>query len=1848
MTRILLLAKMFWMTLAASALDYEKVVVRGETDRDAIGYRPNEKMVFTFTAEGPGGLLNGHKLRYRRTGDDGQEMHGEAPSDQPLVLSTSLDRPGFVRFQVTLIDAAGNVMTNHIGWKNQKAPIMFDGGAGVEVENIRQAVPEPADFDAFWQRQKARLAAVPLKYQLQKIPSADPKYLTYTVKIDCAGPRPVTGYLLMPVDAKKKSLKALVGYCGYGVQKQERPTETHDGFFSFGINAHGYELEREPAYYKEFAQSISIDGKGYLQHPEHVSDPENSYLNGMALRVLRSLDFVKSLPEWNGLDIVASGSSQAGLQSAWAAGLDPQVVRWYTGVTFGCDLGGPTIGRIPHDWGIYYCPAVNYYDPVNFAKRMRCQVWISRAGLGDYTCPPSGLAALYNNIPNAKEITFVQGSTHGYVPKPAQEFTLRGNGKKKQETSAAAAVKTFHYHDWRLVMDAGGGVWRQLFWKEEELLVKNASQSSFDLETGDKARLVFQRAELDPNTGELTVVWGAPQWEVLEKIVFDAHGVPGLLARSASITFKPSQGGNEPEKFSLVGFNYELPKSGRYYLPASFLGDPRGISPIAGDPQGDRFRLEGSFWGRCAGMKDSQTVTASEYVMPMAVEQTPKRTLLFLIDDRRDNSSQKFTAGTDHLMVRQFLHAAGWALPGVTQQVGTAYLQVEPQNVDEALAAGTIWRWYRAIGFHAPAGRPDWVYDAALFEFDPGRNSLVSDQKYLLPYLERLGFGALWVMPLANGYMPRDFFSIQGQTGTVADYMAMVREAQRRGMKVWQDIVPHGGKTEQAQARGNSALALCYDVNGNARSAYGVMDFKSPEWQRYLESVAEEFMRRGVDGFRLDQCGGSPPNWRREGFPARDKTPANVDRDWWLESLDAVGGKAPALTYDRASLPGREGGMEVIRRIRKTVKAARPDGAVLAETCPAVYAQEGDLLYDFMGRLAIFKLHDMSPEDFAVALALRLDEQRLTDPQEIFRLRYVEQHDSIPVKAFVGNSAARALTAMIFLIRGMPLTGFWGFEIGNGVFLAQLNGIRRALPEFRRGEAFYRAVKIQPKSVFSVLRTLPGQAGIGLVNFSPDAVEADLTVPVTELGLEPERVYKLWNAVDGALLGEGKPASFARVKLHLNGWGMAVLAWRPAAEACPLSVPVVRSSSGEDRLAAETVLRCDEKTRVIEISGCAYRLAIDRNSGLPGVFQDHAGKTLLNEVRLLLGKTPDQLEKPVISWRKTDYGIELDVTRRLDRDGSRVVMRFQCRPDRVDFDCRLEGSAGGDTAALVFPVPAVERYQIDTAEGRLEDWFVDLTPGRGSAFYPSSCYWQHDRYYPQHWSNPILWQSNRNMLNPAQPAVRAFSAAGTGIEFTVNELLRQPPAETAVYSRLVQEKGWHLAVYLRQPGPLAAGLPGHVSLTFSPCRPGQEPAARPCVFEAAGLKVSNRSLGWRLDHAAYRLELQRLGGGIRSFRNRRDVEIFRGQDIALEKGFGLVAAPRFDYKASSLLWLDGTTLRFRFFAIPKYGNRGGSLNTTVWTLVEYALDSSAAFRVGSDILFHSGRPEPDALLAWKTSAPGAAQVELFRDGTPCGDGSLRQSEIVALGTGELPDRMLMRDAAGKEMAVISELKSSVPPAGAAVLAGDGKLLIADLYQSNKLKHYCWYRTGCVVSAEQTSAVPAQLSPSYRALRTESASRESFEDWLAPAVLLGAAEKPAAAPMLTIFPERTITTYGARFSSEVVHAGQGALSMADSDASRILFGAFFADGGTFKLSMFLHGRGNVPGTKLYYQLFYSAVGGKSGSLPVGAIDIPVGDFDWRQFTCEFKAAEPVRSPNLRLWLVDARGVIHIDDVELTAP
>ncbi len=415
----------------AFAGELDSALLRGRTVEGKAFYAPGETMTFELRLTDADALpSNTYFIAWNRTGDDGVRKEGRVPASktEPLQIKTSLDKPGFVRIYAELVDASGKgYRKDSAKYAGDKSRIFFDGGAGVQPEKL-QSVPEPKDFDAFWARQRARLAAVPMTVQRKEVPSTWGR--VYAIEIACAGDRPVTGYLSMPPDASpEKRYPCNLETHGYSYNPPHNPPKSaRGGMIVLNINAHGMKLPAfgaDAAYYKALGEEIKSNGKSYAFDIEQNKNPETAYFNGMALRVMRALEYLRSLPEWDGKELFASGGSQGGLQTIWAAGLDPHVTRADSSITWCCDMGGTEYGRLRGGWYIRWTPALGYYDPVNVARRIpkTCLTNIPRAGLGDYTCPPSGLAILYNNIPGPKTIKWVQGSTHGYVPpEPNQSF----------------------------------------------------------------------------------------------------------------------------------------------------------------------------------------------------------------------------------------------------------------------------------------------------------------------------------------------------------------------------------------------------------------------------------------------------------------------------------------------------------------------------------------------------------------------------------------------------------------------------------------------------------------------------------------------------------------------------------------------------------------------------------------------------------------------------------------------------------------------------------------------------------------------------------------------------------------------------------------------------------------------------------------------------------------------------------------------------------------------------------------------------------------------------------------------------------------------------------------------------------------------------------------------------------------------------------------------------------------------------------------------------------------------------------------------------------------------------------
>ena len=433
------------LAAAAAAGPLDNAWLKGTTDKDPLSYAPGEEIVFTVEPAGVEGEIpeGEYSLEWTRSDDFGLRETGRVPlTGEPFVYRTSLDQPGFVRLEAYVLGPDGKRYAKKFTgdastpegrkamneFEKKPKSIFFDGGAAVEPEKL-EITPEPADFDAFWTNQFARLDLVPIKADLVETDSPNARARRWAVRIDCAGLRPVTGYLSVPKAVDEgKTFPAKLETHGYNGNNftPNKPGWAYADMIVLNINAHGLKLPEfgaTEADRKALRWEVRSHDKDYAFDPAQNEDPETAYFNGMVLRVKRALQYLKTVEGWDGTNLVAAGGSQGGLQTLWAAGCGEGVTLARADVPWCCDLNYNTNrfdGKTSSNrWYVPWTDAMGYYDAANFAKRIpaSCRVEIPRAGLGDYTCPPMGIAKLWNNIhPGNKKIRWVQGSTHGYMP----------------------------------------------------------------------------------------------------------------------------------------------------------------------------------------------------------------------------------------------------------------------------------------------------------------------------------------------------------------------------------------------------------------------------------------------------------------------------------------------------------------------------------------------------------------------------------------------------------------------------------------------------------------------------------------------------------------------------------------------------------------------------------------------------------------------------------------------------------------------------------------------------------------------------------------------------------------------------------------------------------------------------------------------------------------------------------------------------------------------------------------------------------------------------------------------------------------------------------------------------------------------------------------------------------------------------------------------------------------------------------------------------------------------------------------------------------------------------------------
>ncbi|MFV0346030.1 MAG: acetylxylan esterase [Bacteroidales bacterium] len=359
-------------------------------------YDLNEKCEFRVQVFKAQNLLDGVSIDYELGAEfyQSEKKQGIVLDNGELTIkSKGLSKPGFLRLDVLA----------HVDGREYK------GSANVSYakELLQPISTMPADFESFWSNTIKEARKTELNATRTLLPErCTDKVNVYEVSFQNErwGSR-IYGILTLPKEEGK--YPALLRVPGAGVRPYHGDIETASrGAIVLEIGIHGIPVTMEQGVYDNLAHGALANYWNYGRN-----NRDESYYKRVFTGALRSVDYICSLPEYNGKALGVTGSSQGGALSIVTAALDDRITFLAAVHPAMCDHLAHTKGRAggwPH-WFYYFknyteaeMETSRYYDVANFARNVKVQGWYSW-GYNDNVCPPTSMHSAYNVITANKE-----------------------------------------------------------------------------------------------------------------------------------------------------------------------------------------------------------------------------------------------------------------------------------------------------------------------------------------------------------------------------------------------------------------------------------------------------------------------------------------------------------------------------------------------------------------------------------------------------------------------------------------------------------------------------------------------------------------------------------------------------------------------------------------------------------------------------------------------------------------------------------------------------------------------------------------------------------------------------------------------------------------------------------------------------------------------------------------------------------------------------------------------------------------------------------------------------------------------------------------------------------------------------------------------------------------------------------------------------------------------------------------------------------------------------------------------------------------------------------------------------
>ncbi|MEW5692395.1 MAG: alpha-amylase family glycosyl hydrolase [Candidatus Hydrogenedentota bacterium] len=390
---------------------------------------------------------------------------------------------------------------------------------------------------------------------------------------------------------------------------------------------------------------------------------------------------------------------------------------------------------------------------------------------------------------------------------------------------------------------------------------------------------------------------------------------------------------------------------------------------------------------------------------------------------------------------------------------------------------------------------PEWIYNTVIYQLFVRAHTKKGDFKSVIPDLDRiknLGATLIWFMPihpigiknrkgtLGSPYSVKDYRKINFDLGNEADFLLVIQEIHKRGMRVIIDWVANHCSLDNETIFSDPDW-LKRDENGNLTLPHPDwndvvnLNYRNCDLRRYIIDSMKYWIKEfGIDGFRCDVA-------------------SLVPTDFWVEA-------------------------------RIELKKVKEDILLLAESNePELHLASFDITYESEIRKEIRRVFKEGAS--ADNIRKMYEEQKRRFPQKAIRLRFLENNDEDRSISFFGFKETFAAAILMYMLDGVPL--IWSGQESGDEDYPNWRGLFDKL-EINFNTAYTESLFSFYKKLFKIRKDndvlRDGESEFLLNSHSDDVV-----------------TFLRFNKVNAILVGVNMRATKNKIDLGLRGRGIDIL-----------------------------------------------------------------------------------------------------------------------------------------------------------------------------------------------------------------------------------------------------------------------------------------------------------------------------------------------------------------------------------------------------------------------------------------------------------------------------------------------------------------------------------------------------------------------------------------------------------------------------------------------------------------------------------------------------------------------------------